>query len=160
MAGGDERSLSAFLRMDPRTLPRLSDGALRHVESELYTYHATRRAIEQRRLDIIEGGHRADPGEQPPRRNEGAWTDPTSFRGSLLAEDLRIREMRRIIEAIDDAIAALRAIRPACGDLVRLWYWERLPVEEVAAALHVSRETVYRLRRGLQVAVAARLGWE
>ena len=137
-------------------VPSLSSSAIRHVETELYTYPETLKAIADREREIIEGGLRPEPGERVPGRDDTQWSDPTAFRGSLLADDLRLRELRRIAGAIEVTERCLSAEGQA---VLRLWYWERRSADEVARGLSIDRATVYRWRRGVLVAVAGRLGW-
>lgn len=135
---------------------KLSPGVGRHIEAELYAYPLTKAHIEQRRLAVIEGGMGISVKDQSHSREGSGWWDPTGLRGSLLADDIHLREMARVVDAIDSVLAR---IPESWRRLVELWYWQRLGVDRVANRCHVSRETAYRQRRMIIVAIALQLGW-
>ena len=138
---------------------RLDDAIKEHIERELYTYPATKREIAQRRAHLIAGGDGRDPDEPSVRRRDAvAWSDPTHYAGTALAEDRRLRELGRIVAAIEDTYHH-PALPADVREVMRRWYWECAPAHAIAEGLCVSRETVYRLRKAGVVAVAARLGW-
>lgn len=138
---------------------RLPNGIVNHIEAELYTYEKTKRRLAEWRQFLIEGGHGRDPIDAGAR-TKGAisWSDPTYFAASLLCQDRQVREMERIIGAIDD-VRADPGLIPEARALLHRRYWLRESLVRIQAELGLSRATVYRLLRGLHVALAARLGW-
>lgn len=143
------------------------------VEAHLRNYHAERaelrslRAwfdehVEALRRDVAERGMGIALDEQTHgRASSPQWSDPTGKRGVELADKIRVNGARlHYLAAIVPAVeAVLAAATEEERSLVRLWYWRGLTPAEVAAALHVSRETAYLWRRRVLYAVAERLGW-
>lgn len=138
-------------------LPPLPYEVRAHVERELYTYPVTRREIADRRRHLIDGGDGREERDLP-RRPAGTHADPTYFAGTALAEDRRLRELERIVGAIDEVLA--HPVLPAeCREIVRRWYWQAHRLEEITDALGLSRATLQRYRTATLIAIAARLGW-
>lgn len=140
-------------RPDPDRL-RVSDTALRHVERELYHEALTRHQLEQQRRDLIEA--RDFGADDVPLRGQLEYSDPTGFRGTLVAQDRRLNEMRRILTAIDEARAAAT---PELRRFWALWYGAGASIHAVCEACAIDRATAYRWRRSIVIAVGSRLGW-
>lgn len=128
-----------------------------HVERELWAYRETKRELERRRSYLAEGGDGREPAEPGQPRRQGV-ADPTGFLGTLVAEDRQLREMRRIVWAIEDTRDAAPLALRAFLDLYYLG--ERTTIDAVGEKLSQSRATLFRMKRHLICAVAGRLGWQ
>ena len=137
----------------------ISREAFRHVERELYRYHETKRDIERIERDIILRGMAVDLSAQGSQVQWSAeWSDMTGTRATALAEYHKLKEMRRIVEAIEDVLALLDDERRA---LVAAYYWDH-PAETwdfIADLLKYDVRTLQRWRRAIVEAIAERLGW-
>lgn len=141
----------------PEPSARLSETAARMVEAELYRYKELKREIQDRRNELVNGPEDPRPVEDAGIRTATAWSDPTSFRASLLYDDRRLREMRRIVRAIEDTHAA---VRPEVARFMELWFWSNVGTHACTTTLEISRETAFRWRKAILAEVAARLGWQ
>jgi len=135
---------------------KLKNGTFKHIESELYAYHETKKEIIRLKNDILHAS-------RPPDLSGGGrsnWPgDPTGETATLLATHRRIEQLERIVEAIE---AVYEALPREKQELVRLKYWTKpqtLTWEGIALKLHVSRATALRWRDEIVYAVAERLGW-
>lgn len=137
----------------------ISREAFRHVERELYRYPETLREVGRLEADIISRGMAVDLSAQSSQVQWSAdWSDPAGNRGTVLAEHRKLREMRRVIEAIEDVLRLLDDDRRA---LVRAYYWDH-PAESwdwIASYLKYDVRTLQRWRRAIVEAIAERLGW-
>ena len=135
---------------------KLRTGTFKHVESELYHYHETKKEIAKLKEFIIH----ATP---PPDRTGGGrsnWpSDPTGRSGTMLVTNRKIEQMERIIDAIDDVYIRLPKEKQK---LVRLKYWtkpQKLTWDGIALELDVSRRTAINWRDEIVYAIAELLGW-
>ena len=141
------------------TVPALPYAIRSHVERELFNYPLTVKAIAERRKHLIEGGDGRDPLDPDlPRRGSAVWSDPTYYAGTALAEDRRLRELERIVAAIDDVVRH-PALPVEARRIIEAWYWHAERIEDIIAEVGVSRATLQRYRTATLAAIAARLGW-
>lgn len=145
-------------------IPRLPHGVVEHLEDELAALPRTLDEIQQRRQFLIEGGDRHG-GESVPGRHSHI-SDPTGWRGSALADDIRLHELTRITGAVSNVLEDLDAAGPrgqAVATLLRLYYGlDGQPVRtrpEITDLTGLSNSTIYRLRTLGLSALAFRLGW-
>lgn len=124
-------------------LPSVRPPVAARIEAEIAGVEVTRRTIAERESAILA----AAP--------DGWAALPT--RGALAFDVTAVSEMKRILAAVDDVLAALP---PDMRRFVELRYGPPAhPPAECAARLYVSEQTCYRWRRLVVGLVAAKLGW-
>lgn len=134
---------------------KLSKGALRHIESELFSYENTKKEIERLRNDIIH----ASPVTDNPEARSNAVGDPTGRVATLLLTHRRLEQLEKIVEAIERVYRALPRDKQR---LIELKYWtspQTLTWEGIAQKVHISRRQALRWRDGILYAIAEQLGW-
>lgn len=155
---------------------RLKRAAYRHIEAEIYAYHDTLKAIEELRQDIILASGRQEAyGSVVGHRYAG--TSIVERRATKLADSVLIREMERIMRAIEDTYSRLKEIgrqvvwvkyglaldswQPPAELAVRMEGRNRFNMspDDMAEVLNVDRATFHRYRSGFVYGVAERLGW-
>ena len=138
------------------TTIKISRGAFRHIEAELYAYQDTIKEISRLRDEILH----ASP--EPNRVGGGKSNLPSDRTGETatrLATDKRLAMLMEVAEAIK---AVYDGLTPDKQKLIRLKYWTRpqtLTWDGIAIELHVSRITAIRWRDEIVHAIALRLGW-
>ncbi|ALA12723.1 transcriptional regulator [Paenibacillus larvae] len=136
---------------------KLRRGTFQHVESELYSYHETRKEIIRLKNEILYGSTPADENVGGSKSNLPG--DPTGKTAVLLTSHKKLEQLQAISDAIE---TTYNALDPAKQKLVRLRYWARpqlLNWEGIASQLHVSRRQAMRWRDEIVRMVAIRLGW-
>ena len=136
---------------------KIRKGAFKHVESELFAYHDTRKEIIRLRNEIlfdrpqddnVGGGRSSMPG------------DPTGRSATALVSHKRLSPLESIIDVIDSIYNYLPEERKR---LINLYYWTRpqtLTWEGIAQKLHISRRQAIYWRDEIVEAMAERLGWK
>src|SRR5690606_2784502 len=135
---------------------KLKPGTFKHVESELYGFHDTKKELVRLKNEIL---HASNPPSLEGGGKGNLPGDPTGRTATLLVTHRRIEQLERIVEAIE---AVYEALPREKQELVRLKYWTKpqtLTWEGIALKLHVSRATALRWRDEIVYAVAERLGW-
>lgn len=135
---------------------KLKNGTFKHIESELYAYHETKKEIIRLKNDILHASRQPDLSGGGRSNWPG---DPTGETATLLATHRRIEQLERIVEAIE---AVYEALPREKQELVRLKYWTKpqtLTWDGIALKLHVSRRTAINWRDEIVFAIAERLGW-
>lgn len=125
-----------------------------HIEQELYSYHQTKKEIEQLRQDII---HSSPKMVEGPRGNSVG--SPVESKVTRLLTSKRIEYLQDVIVAIDDVYAKLPHDKQ---QLIHLKYWRRpqlLTWEGIAMECNISRPTAFRWRDEVIKAIAERMGW-
>jgi RinA family phage transcriptional activator len=125
-----------------------------HIEQELYSFHATKKEIEQLRNDIIHSTPKAYEGSR-----SNSVSSPVEAKVSRLLTSRRIEYLQDVIEAIDEVYQALPNDKKR---LVEMKYWKRpqlLTWEGIALECNISRVTAFRWRDEIIMAIANRLGW-
>lgn len=131
----------------------ISRGARKHIESELYAYHDTKKAINDLRADIIEGS----PAQDATGIRGSTPGNPTGNKAARLYDDKLLRQLCRTVEAIDKTLARLPDPK---RELVRLKYWDRnLTSFGIASRLGVDERTVRRWLGEVTEAVGLEVGW-
>ena len=155
---------------------RLKRATYRHIEAEIYAYHDTLKAIEELRQDIILASGRQEAyGSVVGHRYAG--TSIVERRATKLADSVLIREMERIMRAIEDTYSRLKEIgrqvvwvkyglvlegwQPPSNLAVRMEGRNRFDMspDDMAEVLAVDRATFHRYRSGFVYGVAEKLGW-
>lgn len=135
---------------------KLKTGTFKHIESELYHYHETKKEIERLKNHILH----ASPA---PNRTGGSRSntpgDPTGKTATLMMTHRKIEQLEQIVRAIDYVFNQLSKEKQ---ELVRLKYWTKpqtLTWDGIALKLDVSRRTAINWRDGIVYAIAEILGW-
>jgi RinA family phage transcriptional activator len=154
---------------------RLKRATYRHIEAEIYSYYDTVQAIEELRRDIILAGGRQEAyGAVVGGRYAG--TSTVERRATKLADSLLLREMERIIKAIEDTYARAKeegrrvvwvkyglAIgwKPPAELAQKLQGRSRFDTStrDMAWMLGVDESTFHRYRTGFVYGIAEKLGW-
>lgn len=136
---------------------KIRKGTFQHVESELYTYHETRKEIVRLKNEILYASGSTDENVGGGRGSLPG--DPTSRTAILLSSHKKLEQLQNIVDAIESVVDRLTEDRKK---LIRLRYWEkpqRLTWDGVAAELHVSRRTALNWRDEIVRAIAEKIGW-
>ncbi|ELK38806.1 Gp53 protein [Brevibacillus agri BAB-2500] len=136
---------------------KIRKGTFQHVESELYTYHETRKEIVRLKNEILYASGSTDENVGGGRGSLPG--DPTSRTAILLSSHKKLEQLQNIVDAIESVVDRLTEDRKK---LIRLRYWEkpqRLTWDGVAAELHVSRRTAMNWRDEIVRAIAEKIGW-
>lgn len=128
-------------KVDRRGSLKLRPDVIAFVEGELAEYPETRRWFEK---TSRQWGEKVSRLEYPP---PGGVT--------VLALERRLQYVGELLAVIEEVVNALPE---AQRRFVRLHYWERKPLAEVAEELGYSRRQVYNWRRQIVGAIALRLG--
>jgi len=135
---------------------KLKKGTIKHVESELFAYHDTKKEIEQIRDDII----RSTPyNDNPEGGRSSERGDPTARTVETLVTHRKLEQLERITKAIDNIYTSLPEERKR---LVKLKYWTKpqtLTWDGIARELNVSRRQAIRWRDDILHSIADRVGW-
>jgi len=138
------------------TKPKLSPGAFKHVESELYRFHETHREIQRIRNEILFSSPSRDDNVGGSRGNLPG--DPVG-RKAILLTHRKLEQMERIVEAIRDVYDQLPDEKKK---LIRLRYWVKPQTRTwagIAQMLHISERQARRWRDEIVFMIAERLGW-
>lgn len=136
---------------------KLKNGAFKHVESELYHYHETKREIAQLRDGILYGSVTFDENVGGGRSNLPG--DPTQQKAIALISSRQIEELEKIIKAIDFVVNNLPSEK---RKLVELKYWTKpqmLSWDGIALNLCCSRRTAERWRAEIVNQIGQLIGW-
>lgn len=139
-------------------IDKLRRATFQHIESEMYSYHDTRKEIIRLKNEILYGSH-GTVDENVGGGRSNLPSDPTGRTAVLLTSHKRLEQLQAISDAIE---TAYNALDPAKQKLVRLRYWARpqlLNWEGIASQLHVSRRQAMRWRDEIVHMIAIRLGW-
>ena len=135
---------------------KLKNGTFKHIESELYAYHETKKEIIRLKNDIL---HASRPPDLVGGGRSNWPGDPTGETATLLATHRRIEQLERIVEAIESVVERLPDKK---RKLVQLRYWDKprvLTWDGIALKLEVSRATALRWRDEIVYAIAEKIGW-
>lgn len=136
---------------------KLRRGTFQHVESELYTYHETKKEIVRLKNDMLYSSGPPDENAGGSRGNMPG--DPTGQTAVLMVTHRRIEQLERIVEAIESVVERLPDKKKR---LVQLRYWDKprvLTWDGIALKLEVSRATALRWRDEIVYAIAEKIGW-
>lgn len=136
---------------------KIKTGTFKHVESELYAYHETRKEIVRLKNEILYGTASDDENVGGGKSNLPG--DPTGRTAMLMVTHRKIEQLERIADAIESIIDRLPQQKKK---LVQLRYWARpqtLTWDGVAKEIPVHRATAIRWRDEIIYAVAEKIGW-
>lgn len=135
---------------------KIKKGTFKHVESELYAYHETKKEIVRLKNEIL---HASAPPDLAGGGKGNIPGDPTGRTATLLVTHRKVEQLERIVEAIEYVFANLPEPKQR---LIKLKYWTRpqaLTWEGIARELKCDRVTAIRWRNGIVLAIADRIGW-
>ena len=136
---------------------KLRRGTFQHVESELYSYHETRKEIIRLKNEILYGSTPADENVGGGRSN--LPSDPTGEIAVLLTSHKKLEQLERIVNAIESVVEGLPEKKK---EMIKLRYWTRpqtLTWEGVAQRIEKDRTTAIRWRNEIIREIANRIGW-
>lgn len=154
---------------------KIKRATYRHIEAEIYAYYETLQAIKDLRRDIILAGRQEAYGAVVGDRYAG--TSIVERRATKLADSVLLREMERIIKAVQDTYArakeegrrviwvkyglALEGWQPPADLVSQMQGRNRfdMTARDMARILNVDESTFHRYRTGFVYGVAERLGW-
>lgn len=135
---------------------KIKQGTFKHIESELYSYHETKKEIEWLKKDILLSGHISDLTKEGRTNIPG---DPTGETAILMNTHRKIEQLERIVEAIEEIYGQLSEEKKK---MIKLRYWTKprtLTWEGIAKEIPAHRATVIRWRNEIIKAIADKLGW-
>lgn len=129
----------------------LPSAAQRVVSTHLRSYAGLRRELRELERDQLLGGYETS---FEPRSGGGRPANPTQGRALRLADDRHAGELKRVVGAVDRALAAAdeRVAKCVLAHYVHGVTWDR-----AARALGISRQTAWRWERWFSVSVWAEL---
>ncbi|AUS03462.1 DUF722 domain-containing protein [Paenibacillus larvae] len=136
---------------------KLRRGTFQHIESELYSYHETRKEIIRLKNEILYGSTPADENVGGGRSN--LPSDPTGEIAVLLTSHKKLEQLERIVNAIESVVEGLPEKKK---EMIKLRYWTRpqtLTWEGVAQRIEKDRTTAIRWRNEIIREIANRIGW-
>ena len=136
---------------------KVRKSTFKHVESELFAYHDTRKEIIRLRNEILYPSRQQDDNIGGGR--SGSTGDPTGRVVTALTANARLQHMESIVHAIESVYERLPEEKKR---LVNLYYWNRpqlLTWEGIAQKLHISRITAIRWRDEVVYAISSNIGW-
>lgn len=128
------------------------------IEWAFFNYEGLKQAVQEYENETIDGLKQSmTPSNMI--RGAGRYSDRTALSAIELAEDgtWDIRRYRRwinVVEAVTDFYSGTRY-----GQLIRLYYGERLLDEKVCSKLYVERSTFYSMKREV-ISTSWRVGIE
>jgi RinA family phage transcriptional activator len=125
-----------------------------HIEQELYSYHSTKKEIEQLKNDIIHSTPKPFEGSR-----SNSVSSPVEAKVSRLLTSKRIEFLQDVVQAIDEVFSELPDDKKR---LVEMKYWKRpqlLTWEGIAMECNISRVTAFRWRDEIITAIGDKLGW-
>lgn len=135
---------------------KLRNGTFKHIESELYAYHDTKREIVRLKNDILHSSSYFEPIGGGRSNLPG---DPTGNTATLMVTHRKIEQLERIVDAIESVVDKLPEEKQK---LVKMKYWTRpqtLTWEGIAMRLGISARQAMRWRDEIVYAIAERIGW-
>lgn len=137
---------------------KLRKYAFKHVESELFSYHDTRKEIIRLKNDILYSSQ--EPDENVGGGKSNLPGDPTGRIATLLVSHKRLDHLQTIVDAIDTIYNRLPEDKKR---LINLYYWTKpqiLTWEGVAQTIKCNRATAFRWRDEVIDAIAYKIGWK
>ena len=135
---------------------KIKKGTFQHVESELYSYHDTKKEIVRLKNEII---YSSPIDENVGGGRSNLPGDPTGRMAVLMVSHRKIEQLERIVDAIESVVERLPTEKK---ELIRLRYWTRpqlLTWDGIAERLHISRRQAFNWRDEVVYAVADKIGW-
>lgn len=127
----------------------------RLIESELYFYKDTKKALQEMESAIIESSGHSETGIR------SGISNPTGQKAEKLLTSLEYLETKRRVEAIEYAIGVFgRCHEPAKLRLIEMKYFERKYTDDgIISELNIHRGTFYKWKREFVELIANKLGF-
>lgn len=135
---------------------KIKKGTFKHVESELYHFHETRKEVLRLKNHILHASPAPDLNGGGRGNLPG---DPTGRTATLLVTHRKVAHLEETLDAIESVYQALTKDK---RELIRLRYWTKpqlLTWDGVADKLHISKRQAQRWRDEIVFAIADLLGW-
>lgn len=135
---------------------KMRTGTFKHVESELYHYHETKKEIMKLKSYIL---HASPEPDLYGGGKSNLPSDPTGRTATLMVTHRRIEQLERIIDAIESVYNSLPEEKQK---LVRLKYWtkqQKLTWDGIASKINISRRQALYWRDEVVYRIAELLGW-
>lgn len=135
---------------------KIRKGTFKHIESELFAYHDTKREINQIKQDIIKG---TASFENIGGGRSNIPGDPTGMTATLIVTHRKIEQLEKIVSAIESVHERLSREKQM---LIRLKYWTKpqpLTWEGIAQQIHISRRQALNWRDEIVFAISKEIGW-
>lgn len=136
---------------------KIKRGTFHHVESELFGFHESKKAITSLIDDILHGSSNGDENVGGGRGSLPG--NPTLQRATILATHRLLESMQATVKAIEQVY---EQARPEYKHLMELRYWrhpQTLTWDGIAQELKVSRKQALLWRNAIVQAVAEKMGW-
>ena len=127
----------------------------RLIESELYFYRDTKKALQDMESEIIESSGHSETGIR------SGISNPTGLKAERLLTSKEYLEVKRRIDAIEYAIEVFRNCHePAKTRLIEMRYFERKYTDDgIISELNIHRGTFYKWKREFVELIAGKLGF-
>lgn len=137
---------------------KLRKGSFKHVESELFAYHDTRKEMIRLRNDILYSSNTGND-ENVGGGRSNLPGDPTGRKVTALTSTVKLQHLEGVINAIE---AVYNRLPENKKKLVNLYYWTRPQIlnwEGIAQKLHVSRRQAIYWRNEIVADIGEMMGW-
>ena len=137
---------------------KIRKSAFKHIESELFSYHETRKEIIRLRNEILYSSGPTDD-ENVGGSRPSLPGDPTGSKATRLATHKKLTHLESIVQSIETIYNGLDENKKR---LVNLYYWTRpqtLTWEGIAQKLHISRRQAINWRDDIIKDMSELLGW-
>jgi hypothetical protein len=132
-------------------VPIISKELFRRIEHELYNYQQHVRELNEARAEALYGTPHRQEG-----RSQGRISDPTAVRGIKLAK-IDNEEQTKWVQCIADVLEDLRKQeKREYLMLIKLKYFDRLPVWKCCERLHIGRTLLFQWQREVIEHIGAR----
>lgn len=138
-------------------IEKTKKSAFKHIESEIYAYHETRKEIIRLRNDILYSTGGDDENVGGGRSNLPG--DPTYKRVAALMSHRRLQHLEKIADVIEVVYNKQPEHKKK---LINLVYWttpQTLTWDGIAQKLHISRRQAIVWRNDIVGVIGEALGW-
>ena len=127
----------------------------RLIESELYFFKDTKKALIEMESAIVESSGHSETGIR------AGVSNPTAQKAERLLTSLEYLETKRRVEAIEYAVEVFRRCHePSKIRLIEMKYFERRYTDEgIISEINVSRSAFYKWKREFVELIANKLGF-
>ena len=127
----------------------------RLIESELYFFKDTKKALTEMESAIVEASGHSETGIR------AGISNPTAQKAERLLTSLEYLETKRRVEAIEYAVEVFKKCHePAKLRLIEMKYFERRYTDEgIVSEIGTDRSTFYRWKREFVELIANKLGF-
>jgi RinA family phage transcriptional activator len=135
---------------------KIRKSTFKHIESELFAYHDTRKEIIKLKNEII---YASAPPNNTGGGRSNTPSDPTERTVAAILTDRRIQHLQSVVDAIEGVYERLPRDKK---NLIHLYYWAKpkmLTWDGIADKLHVSGRQAQRWRDEIVQAISEKIGW-